>query len=577
MAVAHELIGLIVSHKLFKALPVTEMEISSLTFKGSISDAIVEAKRQRKLFVVYISGEDKDSMLLEQSTWMDLNVAESMSKYCIFLHLPQGSTDASQFSAIYPQKSVPCVTAIGYNGVQMWQHEGYINAEDLVSWMEKAWLSLRNQETTATFLTAALASKESELMSPQFPNAALSAQGSSSSTEVPSSSTDKPPLQDAENKQLVTSVPVDSGCEPSVELKTETDAESSPQLIHAHEWVSGINEQSPSLNEVSRKFENPETVVPGSSGIECTSVSVGDGCSAPQANTNMNDHSSEVSQESSEKISNDVGNSLRGTKAEVPQSSSEMIGNDADNSLRNAKADMLDNSGDISKSNDVHLNVRLPDGASLRKKFSVTDTLKMVKDYVDENQTTGIGSYDLAIPYPRKVFDVHDLSKTLTELGLINRQALIVVPHHLAAKTHRGPSSSIEHSNSSHQVDPSSGTNGGYFGYVRRILSYMNPFSYLGGNASSPSSSQESNDGLWQYRPNPNLQNNLRERNQSLYPPSQGTPSTGEGTSKSRKPMSGFGSNIHTLKDTDDDSQFKGGNAFWNGNSTQYGSDGDKR
>ncbi|XP_043710016.1 plant UBX domain-containing protein 11 isoform X2 [Telopea speciosissima] len=477
-----------------------ERSISLLTFKGSISEAIVEAKRQRKLFVVYISGEDKDSMLLEQSTWMDLNVAESMSKYGIFLHLPQGSTDASQFSAIYPQKSVPCITAIGYNGVQMWQNEGYISAEDLVSCIEKAWLNLHNQETTATFLTAALAVKKSEVMSSQASNVALSAQGSSSSTDVPSSPIDEP-LQDAENKQLVTSELVNSGCEPALELNTEPDAETSSQLIHARELVSGKDEMSPSPNEVSQKFEYPETVVPDNCEVECRSFSLGVECSAPQWNTTMNEHSSEVSQGSSEKISNDVSNSLHNTKAEVPQTSSEMIGNDADNTLTNVMTDMLDNCGAISKSNDVHLNIRLPDGASLQKKFSVADTLNMVKDYVDENQTTGIGSYDLAIPYPRKVFDVHDFSKTLSELGLFNRQALMVVPHHPAAKTHGGQTSSFEHSNSSsRQIDPSNATNGGYFGYVRRILSYVNPFSYLGGNASSPSSSQESNDGMWQYR-----------------------------------------------------------------------------
>lgn len=56
------------------------------------------------------------------------------------------------------------------------------------------------------------------------------------------------------------------------------------------------------------------------------------------------------------------------------------------------------------KSNDVHLNIRLPDGSSLQVKFSVMDTLKMVKAHLDENQASSFGSYNFAIPYPRKVF-----------------------------------------------------------------------------------------------------------------------------------------------------------------------------
>lgn len=57
------------------------------------------------------------------------------------------------------------------------------------------------------------------------------------------------------------------------------------------------------------------------------------------------------------------------------------------------------------KSNDVFLNIRLPDGSSLQSKFLVMGTLKMVKDYINENKTSSFGSFSIAIPYPRKVFN----------------------------------------------------------------------------------------------------------------------------------------------------------------------------
>ncbi|KAJ6366466.1 hypothetical protein OIU77_002952 [Salix suchowensis] len=60
-----------------------ESSISSLTYKGSIAGAIVESKKQKKLFVVYISGENVASAELGKSTWTDSKVAESLSKYCI--------------------------------------------------------------------------------------------------------------------------------------------------------------------------------------------------------------------------------------------------------------------------------------------------------------------------------------------------------------------------------------------------------------------------------------------------------------------------------------------------------------
>lgn len=67
------------------------------------------------------------------------------------------------------------------------------------------------------------------------------------------------------------------------------------------------------------------------------------------------------------------------------------------------KVKLLGDCGKVSESSDVHLNIRLPDGVSLREKFDVTSSLRMVKDYVD-NQSSGLGPYDLAVPYPRRVF-----------------------------------------------------------------------------------------------------------------------------------------------------------------------------
>lgn len=68
------------------------------------------------------------------------------------------------------------------------------------------------------------------------------------------------------------------------------------------------------------------------------------------------------------------------------------------------KVETFENCTRVSRSSDVHLNIRLPNGVSLKEKFSITSTMRMVKNYVDENQGSGIGNYDLAIPYPRKIF-----------------------------------------------------------------------------------------------------------------------------------------------------------------------------
>uniref|UniRef100_A0A2P2KIK9 Uncharacterized protein MANES_11G115700 n=1 Tax=Rhizophora mucronata TaxID=61149 RepID=A0A2P2KIK9_RHIMU len=86
------------------------------------------------------------------------------------------------------------------------------------------------------------------------------------------------------------------------------------------------------------------------------------------------------------------------------------------------------------------------------------------------------------------------MGRSLSQLGLFNRQALIVVPHQGATNYHKGGSSLYQTTNTS-----SSNVNeGGYFASVRRILSYINPLAYLHGNADSSSTGQ-SQTGMWEH------------------------------------------------------------------------------
>lgn len=537
--------------------------LSSLTFKGSIAEAITEAKQQKKLFVVYVSGDNQESNNLETSTWTNSNVADSVLKFCILLHISEGSIDASNFSTIYPQKSAPCITAIGYNGIQLWQYDGFVTADVLASSIEKAWLSLHIQETTATFLTAALASKEQPASATS--NNALAEEGSSSLTNSTFSQSDTP------------NNPADIG------LPMNSD------MIHDKNYIESSGKESNS--------ETGEQVSPSSSSankLEIREVPEGTSCTengellvAPAAvnlngkkadshsqkeNSGTGDHLSKDGEVAQEIVNGANQCSLDTNKGMV----SPKVVSEGNEILEVSKHDNVVEKDDAAnltanKSNDVHLNIRLPDGSSLQVKFSVMDTLRMVKAYLNENQNNTFGSYNLAIPYPRKVFSEQDLDQSLLELGLLGRQTLIVVLN-LQANSHpKGGSVPC----GSNQDGPSNGSNEGYWAYMKRVLSYMNPLSYLAGTSNSSETSQESQNSTWQYGPNPSLQNNLRGA--GTYP---SNPSAAQGIRSDNKRRvsqrsSGFGSNIHTLRHDEDDDRFSDRNAYWNGNSTQFGGDND--
>ncbi|KAJ9178407.1 hypothetical protein P3X46_010292 [Hevea brasiliensis] len=537
-----------------------EHSLSALVYKGSIPKAILESKKQKKLFVVYISGSDEKSVELEKSTWTDSKVAESLSNYCIFLHIPESSTDAANFRAIYPQKSVPSIAAIGYNGVQLWQNEGIVSAEVLASSLEKAWLGLHIQETTATVLTATLASNKPELSTAGSSDISSSGQGSSSGTVVPPASVDKHvQSSDVGPPDASKTIEENNSHEHIVEVNgTSCDDKASSKSSNADNSLSIESEQSTALSDEAKELPSPPRLDPNISVADVMSSSVED------------EHPAE------EKIINKYSGVPGGDSHLVTTETNKAVQNERDKCVDDMKAYRLDNNKSVNALSEVHLNIRLPSGVSLQDKFSVTSTLGMIKDYVDRNQASGIGPYDLAIPYPRKVFSNQDLSKSLSELGLFNRQALIVVPRQRATNNHRGGSSS-DQTATIVDTDSSIVHNGGYFAYVKTMLSYINPLSYLGGSTSSSSSGQ-AQTGMWEYSPNPALQNNLArtERPYSAYSSNQSTSATGRNDNGSGQPTSSrFGSNIHTLKHDEDDSQFGDRNPYWNGNSTQYGGNSD--
>ncbi|KAK9087928.1 hypothetical protein Syun_030322 [Stephania yunnanensis] len=505
--------------------------IASLTFKGSITEAISEAKKQKKLFVVYISGGNEESQLLEKSAWVDAKVVDSVTKYCIFLHFAQGSTDALQFAEIYPQKSAPSITVVGCNGGKLWNYEGYVSAENLASSIEKAWLTLHIQETAARYLSTALASEKSE--PPASSSSAVKLEeGSFADCNLLSSSSEKPVQESGSKPSLAPNQTVEN----SDDFKNEAEKASS-QSAHPNKSEAGNLPTSSSETTKQSFLENKDE-----SEVEPGSKDHVHGCTDLQEKTSLTDHGSGFASRSIPEIDNDI--------KKVAESN---------------KDDQMGSSSNNEKMKFAYLNIRLLDGRNLQEKFSVTDTLRSIKDYVDRNQSSGIGSYDLAIPYPRKVFNEEDLSKTLSELALFNRQGLIVVPH-------QGPIWLRPQTNAETSVGPSDQSNEGYFGYIKRLLSYMNPFAYLGG------SSSERPNSMSQPRPNGSLPNQNSAKETPYNPraaKNSSRPSTDNARNSSRAAPSRFGSNIHTLKHDEDNGPSNDRNTFWNGNNTQYGGNDD--
>ncbi|GJN28147.1 hypothetical protein PR202_gb16235 [Eleusine coracana subsp. coracana] len=420
-----------------------ERTVNSLAYKGSISDAINQSRQQKKLFVVYISGvytqlllvypidrmiylctfsgEDEASSSLEQSTLVDehvvlttlLSIMSSVSAmiirsppppfkyFCLFklsggrsnrqmLHLLASQARECGCSTVFsylfilkylkpdPQKSVPSISVIGLNGVMLWHHEGHVISENLKESIEKAWAALHLQETAATLLTASLASRNAE--------------------SVNTTSTALPHLQGSstsENTSASSSQPVDISGASGV--AHPTDLVSQLPSRTTHDEALGINEKegSESVSDpVDRTVEKLDSA--------CTEVKTGMPDSLGSSNKGS---SSDPKQFLKRK------NKVDGSCTEAPSEASPRTitgsGHSSQLLVEQDKATTCsapDEGLNSVKSDDIHLSIRMPSGYRLEIKLTKQDVLREVKNFVDENLGSGVGSYDLSMIYPKRVF-----------------------------------------------------------------------------------------------------------------------------------------------------------------------------
>uniref|UniRef100_A0A0D6QV35 UBX domain-containing protein n=1 Tax=Araucaria cunninghamii TaxID=56994 RepID=A0A0D6QV35_ARACU len=523
----------------------TQMDssFSSLVFKGPVSQAIVAAKVSMKILFVYIGGSVEDCDRLEQSTWRDSEVVKLLSEQCVVLHLVQGSADALHFSAIYPYESVPAMSAVGYNGMLLWHHEGYISAQDLIGSVEKARADLHSQEVTAANIIAtAIAASRREPTSNIPPVNEPSPLHESITGRVDTSSLGEIPLSQSPRSCTVRESSLGTEETQQTVVAARLDGQEDMASGNAMHVAVTPNRFSTNLSE-----------------CDTSAFSLGE-----SEGETLVDDCKLYGEQKRNIASSDLGSPTTEIVPEIETS------DHGSNPVFDDQSSVKPVVRDLSS---IHLQIRLLNGASLQAKFAATDTLRRVKDYISKNRTDGNRAFSLAIPYPRKVFSEEDMEKVLLELNLGTRAAIILVPDRSAGY----PSDWHSSSNSNSMGGPSSPQHDEAGpGFLARILSYLNPFSYFGGSSANQEST--SRDSVWQYGPNPSLQNALKDDGQSnMYTSKSNISGKGQKLGgSSNVERKGWGSNIHTLKH-DEDEAFRDRNAFWNGNSTQFGGDDSKR
>ncbi|KAL4570613.1 hypothetical protein LXL04_026271 [Taraxacum kok-saghyz] len=75
----------------------------------------------------------------------------------------------------------------------------------------------------------------------------------------------------------------------------------------------------------------------------------------------------------------------------------------------------------------IEVFVRLPTGDKIERRFSCTETLQSIYEFVDSSGVLDVGSYTLVTFFPRVLYGQDQLSSTLEELGLVHPQTSLFV------------------------------------------------------------------------------------------------------------------------------------------------------
>lgn len=598
-----------------------EVSLSSIAFKGSVSQAIVAAKILRKILLVYIGDPGEKSVHLEQSTLRDSEVVKLLSEYFVVLHLLEGSVDVVHFSAFCPHKSAPALSAIGYNGSLLWQYEGYINANDLTASLEKARTDLQSQEVVSNLVsseqegnlnTAEPHTSSGEIHSHQ---SSISQTISESTCGIEETVQTAVSIRDDGQEDLASTNIISASITPG--RPSNVSSSKCDSTANSTQSSTSMVEKSGSLAFRNKEITDPicvlvqtkesadasvsnlaennsqrgNTVNPADTNIggdmlkaddELFRVQINDVATlgieqptteiVPEGETG-DEGTSHVIADVNDQLFRDQMSNVASLGTEQPTTEIVPNGETGDQGSSYVMDDQSARRLPTRDSSSIYLQIRLLNGSSLQAKFQATDTLRRVKDYVNENRTDGNKTFSLAIPYPRKVFDEEDMGKVLSELNLGTRVAMILVPFQSATSPSDWRSSSQANNMGSPRSLQNREASPGLFA---RILSYLNPFSYFSGTSTNQDST--SRDSVWQYGPNPSLQSVFKDGSQnSTYMSRSNIPGKDQKASGSSKvEKKGWGSNIHTLNH-DEDESFRDQNAFWNGNSTQYGGDDSKR
>lgn len=370
-------------------------------FSGSIPEAVAEAKKNNKLFLVYIEGSDDMSKAMT-NTYNDAAVAQKLSSSdVVALKLASNSVPYIQFCAIYPVLIIPSSYFIGVNGAPIEIVTGSLVPSEFAAKIDKIFETHRNATVKKDATPQPSSSTEPEPCVSNKENAADLAQPSTSKV---SEEENQPPLEErvARAKALLEAKKqIEEQEELEKAKKEELERRSVGKALQKVQQQRGDNElQEWARNRAKEKEEERL---------------------AREKVRAM------IAQDRAERAAR-----YQQTK-EMEQAERERQAKLKEEQARTARSAAIN-------SNQAHIQFRLPDGSSTTHVFSADATLDDAKKFVINDVRPPFSSFSLCTTFPRRQFTTSNYSESLRDLQLAPSAVVLILPEQTVSNVYSGGS-----------------------------------------------------------------------------------------------------------------------------------------
>ncbi|GBM96999.1 UBX domain-containing protein 4 [Araneus ventricosus] len=478
-------------------------------YNGSIPEAVAEAKRTNKLFLVYIEGNDEMSKQMTD-TYNDPAVAGKLSSNSVIaLKLVADSVPYNQFCAIYPVLVIPSSFFLG-NGAPIEIITGSLPPDDFSKKLDKLF---------DTYEKSFNVKRESQI--------------DDSASSLPQEA--EVPVPSGSQNENVEPKPSTSEPEPSTS-QTATDAESCLQekIERARVLVEAQRQQKA---EEERQKEKED---------EIRRRNAGKAIQQAQQTRQENELKEWANNRAKEKEEERVARER--VKAMIAQDRAERAAKyqqtkgaeeaererlarareETERALRNAAM----------SSNEARIQFRLPDGSFTNQSFSADASLEEARRFVREVVRPPFANFSLCTTFPRRHFTESNYSENLRDLQLAPSAVLLILPERAVAN-----------------ASPTSGLISSIFWTLMSPLTAVWNLirSFFPGSTAEPSNSVHTPSPPTTQAESSKTNNNPRNDTRQ---PNQG---------RRESPFAKREGNIFRINNQSDDDE----NNTWNGNSTQ--------